>query len=317
MRISRRRSLLVVVVAVAAGLAVGVAIGASALAVSQRQSAASPGTFAGLGTAVLGAALAFVVGFTVAVVAVRVGLRRRERAGRFTAYFAGTLLIVLVIGYTVPLAASSLVPSSAAGAPGLALLPLVWVLPAVLSGVLRVRWLLIAAGAAAIAIVVASLVAGAAERDAQRAIEAAYDGPILVPSTSPGSPVPDYGLRSVKLPGPYEEYDGATRVSLSYAHPTADRLLDESYDIEFSSGRGAYLCGGSYPECATVGTALGGDVKANDSDNSFLLLLDGGVVTVQGYTLSEEDALAILRDLHRGSLADVSALTIDPRYAKD
>ena len=316
--ISRRRSLLVAAIALVGALAIRFGITAAAGIIGQWQAAASSTQWAGLGTIILGAAIGLLLGYAIAVTGVAIGMRRRTGGRRFALLFA-LVLAALQIGLFALEGLGGLAnPSVFDGAPlslwPLVGVPLLWTLPAASVRLIRWRWVAVIAAAGVIVVLV---IGGAQKLQAdqeQSALNSSYRGPVFGPSTSPGSPLQGYRLSSVKLPGAYDTYAGATQISLTYFRPTADRSDRKYYTIDFSTGQHSLFCGGEFGICPTVGTALGRPVFQNVSSGSYGISLDSGVIIVGG-SVSSDEAISILRDLKKARVDEIAALHVDPRYA--
>lgn len=315
--ISRRRSLLVVSIALVAGLAIRLGTSVIAAFIGQQEAAASSAQWAGLGTIILGAGVGLLAGCVLAVTAVGIGMRRRTGGRRFTLVFA-LVLAALQIGLFALEGLGGLAPPSMFDGAPLSLWPLVgvpmlWALPAATVRLIRWRWLAVIAAAGVIVVLV---IAGAQKLQADReqtALNAAYHGPSYMPATSPGSPLDGYRLRSVKLPNAFDTYAGAIQISLSYVRPDAGLSNRKYYTIDFSTGQHALFCGGDFGICPTVGTALGRPVFQNVSSGSYGISLDSGVILVGG-NVGADEAISILRDLKKASVEEIAALHVDPRY---
>jgi len=317
---SRRYSLLLVAVALIAGLILRLGILGIAAFFGQRQAAASSGSWAGLGTILLGAALGLLVGYVLAIVTVGVGMRRRSGGRRFTVVFAVILAAVQAVPFAVSGVGGLALPSAFYGVPlgfvpwvGV---PMLWALPAATIGLLRWRWLAVIG---AVGVIVVLVISGSQKLQAdheQSSRNSSYRGPSFAPSTSPGSPLPGYRLRSVKLPGPYERYRGATQISLSYFRPAADVYDQRYYSIDFSLGQDALYCGGEFGTCPTVGTALGHPILRIASSGSYGISLERGVIMLEG-SLTPDEAVSIFGDLKAATVDEIAALRVDPRFAID
>ena len=132
--------------AVALTAAVAVRLGVNALAAAQAMAEleADPESWGGVGTAILGATVGLLLGFVVAVAGVGVGVRGRDRSGRFTVVFVAALVAALIVqsAFSGPLGAIALPRLGDTGWLVLVLAcPLLWALPAAAVGALRWRWL--------------------------------------------------------------------------------------------------------------------------------------------------------------------------------
>ena len=291
-----RRTLVVVGIAVVAPavLSLGGAFALSAIA-STFHDPSNP--FAGLGVVIIGAIVLAVVDFALSVVVVAVGLRGRALATRFTLVFA----LVLAAGVVLALPASGY----EVGYWLYLLAPALWTVPAAVVGLLRLRWVLtIAAAGLAVALAITGIRAFA-DNQQQRAIDAAYSGPVYAPSRSPESPLAGYTLREVDLPDQY-----LSQVELLYFDETAGVAHRTYYTLEFTEGTKELLCGGNYPACPEVGSALGAPVLFDDLGNDYYVAIHGGTIALQ-WNGPEADALRILRDLRPATLDQLSRLKVD------
>jgi hypothetical protein len=296
-------------VAVVASLVAGVVVsaGVAGISLAAADQVRSQGTWAALGPTVAGAALALAASYAVAVAGVKVATRRRTGGGRFALLFALVYLSTIALGIAVQffgVLGPVVDPTgTGSGASAFVVLPLVFTLPAALSGLIRWRWLAVVAGIGFAAAALITTVLALQMQGEEARYVAEYDGPVFAPSTSPGSPIEGYHLEWVKMPGRFDDYEGAVAIDLTYDNPEAA----DSYSLEFSAGQTEQLCAGEYSECPVIGTALGSPVYSI-SNGDYLVSTEKGVVAVRGY-LQSEQVLAILNDLHEATVDELSSLT--------
>lgn len=314
-----RRSL----AAVAGGLASGcLAAVLTALVVGAATSGAST-TGEGIGAAVLAAAGGVFLGCLVSALVVLFVVRGRRRGARFSGLFStGLALLLVFFGVGVVGSVAAPVIELVGLGPLLWLLvPPLWSIPAAAAGVVRLRWVgyVLGLGLGALLLTLAVGELGASREQAR--FDAAWTGPVLVPRTSPASPLAGYVLRGVTPPGEYAD------LSYSYVSPgdevvqadgsVAGDRPDAYYDLSFVAPDDVATyapCGTAAPVCPVVGRALGGDVLADASSGSWVVLLDDGAVTLTG-SLDDDDAVSVLDDLRPAGLDAVHELRVDPDVA--
>lgn len=314
-----RRSL----AAVAGGLASGcLAAVIAALVVGAATSGATT-TGEGIGAAVLAAAGGVFLGCLVSALVVLLTVRGRRRGARFSGMFSTGLALLLVffgVG-VVGSVAAPLIELVGLGPLLWLLVPPLWSIPAAAAGVVRLRWVgyVLALGLGAVLLTLAVGELGAS-RDQAR-FDAAWTGPVLVPSTSPASPLAGYVLRGVTPPGEYAD------LAYSYVSPGDEGVQADAsvagdrpaayYDLRFVAPEDVATyapCGTAAPVCPVVGRALGGDVLADASSGSWVVLLDDGAVTLTG-SFDDDDAVSVLDDLRPAGLDAVHDLRVDPDVA--
>ena len=308
--ITLRRAVTVVAIALVAALATRLLMMLAATSAATSAAAASPGSWAGIGVAFLGAAAAVLTGYILAVVIVAIGMRRRNRAGLFVGVFAAMLGMIVLLPIVALQWGGLALPLSLDGSPlsisYLLTVPLLVVIPAAVAG--AIPWKragIVAAGGVAL-VLVASIVATVADNSEQQRWNAAYEGPAYVPSTSPGSPLEGFTLRGVDL---LNEYN-TDYVHLSYVKRDGD---DETYyDLHFYTGLDRNLCLEENDSCTLVGEALGSPVYSSSSVGTYYVVVDKGTVALQGY-IEPEDALTVLNDLEPASIEDIAALAVTPQ----
>lgn len=149
-QLTARRTLVVVAIALAAGISARAGVLALAVAQMADEQAAAESTggatgWEGLGTVLLGAVAGVALFVVVAIASVGVGLWRKHGAGRFTALFAVMLLATLAAQWLADGGGlTAVIAAPRRGSPELAAvvigLSLSWALPAAIVGALRWRW---------------------------------------------------------------------------------------------------------------------------------------------------------------------------------
>ena len=313
-----KRTLIVVIISLAINVVLMTVIGAIVRALISAQQAASPGSFAGLGTALVGGALSVVVGYAASVVTVWLGLRGRHLTGLFTATFAATLIgaslimALIVRGLDSIAVTPSVIPFESIVA-WLVGVPLLWMIPAGIIKVLPWRWVLLSTGIVLELALVATWGLTLKAQFDRQSIVAAYSGPVFAPSSSPASPIDGFTLRQVEVPNAYNTGPGDAAITLFYQRKvdSTNPLGTSFYSLEFSAGTDALLCGGSYSVCPAVGTVRGSKVLFDGSSKDYYLPTDGGVITLSGY-LNVNDALTVLNDLKSATVQQVGDLKTVP-----
>ena len=318
-RLTVRRSL----VAVAGGLLAGCATALLVVLVVGAVASVDETGFEGLGALVLGVAAGVFLGCLVAALVVLLAVRRRRRGPRFSGLFSaglGLLLLAFGVGVIGSVAAPVI---ELVGVRPLAwvLLPLLWSVPAAATGVVRARWVGYVVAVGLVAVLVTLAVGGLRASREQARFDAAWTGPVLVPATSPASPLPGYLLRSVTLPGEYAD------LAYSYVSPGDEVVHDDGsvtgdvpdayYDLRFVAPEDVETyapCGTAAPACPVVGRALGADVLADASAGGWVVRLEDGAVSLTG-SFGDDDAVAVLQDLRPAVLDDVHDLRVDPEVA--
>lgn len=306
------RTLVVVAIAIGAGVAVaGVGIGLISLAATAPDSGSSQ-TWDALGRTLLGFGLAVAGGVVTMVTVVGLGLRGRARGGVFTLLFAITLVGVPVLLNLAggPLNSLGLHPFGRDFFLGVAgFFPLLWVVPAAVVRVIRWWWLPVAIAGILVVLGVSSAVESLRETREQDQLNTEYDGLVYAPSTSPESPLAGYVLTRASLPGAYEDYEGAERISFSYLRQgsPADGLHDDTYRIGIAGLTDDHWCNDARSSCEAIGDALGVPVMYEPLSHTFEVVIDDGVITVDG-NLSAEEAIAVFADLRSATLDDIAAL---------
>ena len=291
-----RRTLVVVGIAVAVSAVVS--LGGSLVLTVIASSHRDPNNpFAGLGIVIIGAIALAALGFALSIVAVAVGLRGREFGIRFTVVYA--IILAAVVMLAVPASLYDL------GDWLFLLAPALWTVPAAAAGLLRLRWVLTVAAAGLVVALALTGLRAFFDHEQQQAINAAYSGPVYAPSRSPESPLAGYTLREVDLPDQY-----LSQVELLYFDESGGVVGRTSYTLDFTEGTKELLCGGEFPECPQVGSALGAPVLFNKLDGTYYIAIHGGTIALQTYD-SQADALRVLDDLRPATLDQLSRLKVD------
>ena len=310
--------------AVGGGLAAGAAttVGVAMIAGAAGSGGSSPTD--GLGVLLVGLAGGVFLGCLVAALVVLFSVRGRRHGTRFSGLFSAGLALLLAfvaIGIVGGLAAP-VTDVVGAGALAWVLVPLLWSVPAAAARVVRARWVGWVAALGLVAVVATVGVADVRADRQQARYDAAWDGPVLVPGESPGSPVDGWLLRQVSLPGEYSD------LSYSYVSPgdqvvqddgtvTGGDVPDTYYQVRLvpPSDVDTYApCASAGSSCRSVGTALGGEVLADDSSSTWVVRLTDGAVSVEG-SLDDDEALAVLDDLRPAGFDEVHDLRVDPDVA--
>ena len=302
MPLTRPQTLLAVVVAVVASIAMRLAGTLYFVATAGAQVSTPSNPYAGLGIAILGGATTIVVSLVAAVVVVIIAVRRHGSSARFVLVFCAVLVVVTILAL----------------APGqttieswlLVAVPALWTVPAASIGLLLWRWVAVLAAIGAVLAVALILVQSVNDRNQQESLNSTYSGPSFAPSRSPGSPLAGYRLRSVFIPNEFE-----SRVRLSYIRPGATISDQKYYSLDYTEGQSAMTCGGKFPECPEIGSALGEPVVLDTLDHNYYVSIAGGVIELDGYRTTAE-ALTILNDLRPARVDQIALLTVDPSPAR-
>jgi hypothetical protein len=301
MPLTRTRTLLATVVAVVTALAIRLAGSFLFLALADAQISTPSNPYAGLGIALLGAAATIVVSVVAAVVVVIIAVRRHGSSARFVLVFSAVLVVVTILGFP---AGQTLIENGL-----LVAVPALWTVPAASVGLFRWRSVVVIAAIGGVVAAAVIVVQSVSDHQKQETLNSTFSGPTFAPSESPGSPLAGYRLRSVFIPNEFE-----SRVQLSYIRPGPTVSDLKYYSLDFTEGQSAMMCGGEFPKCTEVGTALGVPVVIDTLDHDYYVSISGGVIELDGNRTTAE-ALMILNDLRPSSVDAIARLAVDPTPA--
>jgi hypothetical protein len=297
-----RYSLIVVASALAAVVAVRWVVAVLGDSLRRQAEQESPGTWAGVGVALVMLAITQLATLLILLVGVPIAIGRRRGSRPFVlAFVASVLLLTLVLIGAFGFAALGFPFTLDAVALGFGflVLPLLWVVPAFAASLVpgRVVLVVLASGLAA-SVIAWGLTQLRADAE-QAGYNAAYHGPVVVPAGDPDELLAGYDLGVVELPN---EYSSPSTPALRLTFDSESGA--GAFFVDVYEGHEHDLCGFG---CRTVGEAPGGTVTTDEAAPTFVsLTLDDGTVEISG--LSEEQAMTVFHGLRHASIAEFAAL---------